>query len=344
MLNYPIQFAAFLWALLSTQPIAPEPLSPLAGDKPLSSIVRAELRPEKYVIPVGGKVNVEFAVINTTDEPVKLSVPGALVGRERTDIGMGLLLEHVFSGPDFRGLEVSSDVAPRMGDRITRKPEFPVPPITVAPFGVAGLRFDVARFYPGLHQAGLYELRWRPYGGAIEAPPVVISVVAYKQVLMETDLGTVAFQLLYDKAPHHVANFLELVERRFYNGKVFHLVVPNQFILGGSPDGYGEGKRPDGATLAPEFNDTPFEIGTVGMALIPGDEGSGSCQFFICLSRQPGWDGRYTAFGQIAGPQSLTILRKMGEVEVDENRRPAKPLLIKNMTAVDAPFMAGTSR
>lgn len=335
-----VQLAVVLSACLAGQTLPTEPVAPITAERPLSTLIRAELRPEKTVYPVGGRVMVEFAICNLTDEPVKLTVPGALAGRERMDLGMGLPLEHVFSAPQFRALEISSDEMPSMGERVTRKPQYPVPEVTLAPFGVVGLRFDVARFYPGLHQAGVYQLRWRPYGGMVEAPPVVISVVPYKQVVMETDLGALTINLLYEKAPMHVGNFLELVERRFYNGKVFHLVLPNQFILGGSPDGYGEGKRPDGMTLPPEFNDTPFEFGTVGMALIPGDPQSGSCQFFICLSRQPGWDGRYTAFGQITGPQSLSTLRRLGEVEIDDNRRPKTPLVIKSMIAVDMPFMA----
>lgn len=327
-----------LSACVVAQPATGEALTPLSPDKPLSTMVRAELRAEKTVVPVGGKVIVEFAVYNLTDEKVTLTVPGALVGKERSDFGMGLPLEHVFSASQFRALEVASEEFPNQGDRIMRKPEFPIPAITLAPFGVAGLRFDVTRFYPGLHQAGIYQLQWKPYGGALVAPPLTITVVPYKQVVMDTEYGTLTLQLLYEKAPHHVANFLELVQRRFYNGKVFHLVMPSQFLLGGSPDGFGEGKRPDGLTLEPEFNDTAFEIGTVGMALIPGDPSSGSCQFFICLSRQPGWDGRYTAFAQITGPQSLATLRRMGEVETDADRRPVKPLLIKSMSAIDAPL------
>ncbi len=335
-----VQLTAVLSLCIAGQALPTDPIAPISPERPLATLIRAELRPEKTVVPVGGRVFVEFAICNLTDEPVKLTVPGALVGRERTDIGAGLPLEHVFSAPQFRALEIASEESPGMGERVTRKPQYPVPEVTLAPFGVIGLRFDVARFYPGLHQAGVYQLRWRPYGGLVEAAPIVITVMPYKQVTLDTELGALTIHLLYDKAPRHVANFLELVERRFYQGKVFHLVLPNQFILGGSPDGYGEGKRPDGMTLQPEFNDTPFEFGTVGMALIPGDDHSGSCQFFICLSRQPGWDGRYTAFGQITGPQSLATLRRLGEVEIDENRRPRIPLAIKSMTAVDMPFMA----
>jgi cyclophilin family peptidyl-prolyl cis-trans isomerase len=300
--------------------------------------VRAELRAPRTVVPVGSPVIVEFSLQNVTDEPVKLMVPGALVGKERIDMGMGLPLEHVYSGAGFHGLDVVSETNPMLGDRSARKPEYPVPPVTLAPFATIGLRFDVARFYPAMHQAGTFQLTWRPYGGALTTNTLTIQVVQYKQVIIETELGSMTMQLFYDKAPRHVANFLELIDKRFYNGKTFHLVVPNQFILGGCPVGDGTGKRADGVTLSPEFNDTPFELGTVAMALVEGDPNSGSAQFFICLSRTPAWDGRYTAFGQVIGASSVVTLRKIGQVELDETRRPRRPVIIRSVTAVDMAF------
>lgn len=340
LFNLMLAVSATCWA--QTPP--PEETAVATVDKPLATMVRAVLRADRATIPVGSEVFVEFAIENMTDEPVKLVVPGALEGRARPEWGMGLPLEHVFSATDFKGLEVASEDFPNLGDRITRKPDFPVAPVTLAPFATVGLRFDVSRFYPGLHQAGVYQLRWRPYGGAIEASPLMLTVVQYKQVVMDTEHGALTLQLLYDKAPRHVANFLDLVERRFFHNKTFHTVYDHQFILGGCPNGDGTGKRPDGATIPPEFNDTPFELGTIGMALIAGDPNSGSSQFFICLSRQPAWDGRYTAFAQITGPQSLATLRKLGEVPTDENRRPLKPLVIKSITAADvgAPLRQGS--
>lgn len=323
---------------------ADDGLPVVSTEKPLSSEIRVELRTSRTTLPVGSQVIVEFVVQNLTDELVTLAVPGAPKGKDRPLPGMGLPLEHVFSAPDFRGLEIAAEMRPQMGDRITRKPEYPVPSITIAPFGSVGLRFDVARFYPGLHQGGVYRLTWRPYGGAVQADPLVISVVQYKQVVLETEHGVLTMRLLYDKAPRHVANFLDLVEKRFYNGKVFHTVHANQFLLGGCPAGSGTGKRPDGLCIDPEFNDTPFDVGTVGMALVEEDVGSASSQFFICLSRQPAWDGRYTAFAVVEGPQSLEVLRKLGSVAVDDRHKPVQSLLIRNMTAVDVPYVARETR
>lgn len=308
-------------------------------EEPISNAIRVLLRSDRTIIPVGSPVFVEFVIQNKTGSPVTLSVPGALKGKETSEHGMGLPLEHVFSGQNFRGLEIAAESNPDMGGRVTRKPQYPVPVITLAPYGTVGLRFDVARFYPGLHQSGKYELRWKPYAGAVETATLQIEVVAYKQALIETNYGSMVMSLLYDKAPKHVENFIQLAQDRFYNAKTFHLVYQNQFILGGCPNGDGTGKRPDGRTLTPEFNDTPFDLGTVGMALIQGDANSGSCQFFICLGRQPKWDGNYTAFGRIQGPESLETLRRLGETPTDEMRHPKEPLKIKSITISDVPFV-----
>jgi cyclophilin family peptidyl-prolyl cis-trans isomerase len=334
----------FCWTILLTALQVPPdtaPAAPVAGPV-LANSVRAELRLEKATVPVGNPVVAEFVIQNLTGEPVPLTVPGAAKSKEKPSSGMGLPLEHVFSGVSFRGLEIVAEENPRMGDRVMRKPQNPVPSVTVAPYGTIGLRFDIARFYPGLHQAGLYELSWNPYGGAVAAKPVMLEVVSYKQAVIETDYGAMTVQFLYDKAPRHVANFIELADQRYYNGKHFAIVYPGQFILGGCPGGDLGAKRPDGQSLESEFNDVAFETGVVGMALIEGDENSGSSQFFICLSDQPGWNGQYTAFGRIQGPRSLATLLKLGAVAVDENHQPLKPLKIKSITISPAIFTPRT--
>jgi hypothetical protein len=143
----------------SSQPADEPPLLPaITPETILPNAIRVELRTPRLMVPVGSPVFVEFTVINITDVPVRLTVPGALTGRERYDGGIGLPLEHVFSSVQFRGLDVVSETNPMMGERVTRRPEYPIPAITVAPFGTIGLRFDAARFYPGLHQAGVYQL------------------------------------------------------------------------------------------------------------------------------------------------------------------------------------------
>lgn len=326
-------FALMCLGIVAPQVVAQDSGSPEA-EEPLSSRVRAVLRADSTTIPAGGPVVIEFVLQNLSSEPVELKVPGALASKEPSDYGMGLPLEHVFSGPRFRALEVESEMSPQMGDRVVRKPQYPVPMVRLAPYGTIGLRFDVTRFYPAMHQAGTYVLNWRPYGGELESGKLTIDVISYREAVIDTDMGRMRMQLLYDKAPNHVENFVELVDARFYNNRLIHTVVPGNFLLTGCPNDNGTGKRKDGKTLTPEFNDTPFEKGTVAMALIDGNPESASSQFFILDKAIPQWTGQYTAFGRIVGPESLAVLDRITSVSVDENQRPRQPIRVRSITMV----------
>lgn len=335
------------WALvLSTWAIAQAPGGAADGNAKLDTLanqISVELRVPRTVIPVAGQVMVEFVILNRTAEPVTLKVPNAKTAKMGTG-EMGLPLEHVYSGTNFRALEIATDGNPKLGDRSVRNPEYPVPAVTLAAFGTVGLRFDVSRFYPVLNQAGTYVLRWNPYGGAVRSKPVTIRVVPFKQAIIDTNYGPLSMRLLYDKAPRHVENFIDLINQRFYNGLTFHRILPGAFLQGGCPDGTGLGKRPDGVTIAPEFNNTQFVAGTVAMALVESDEGrdetSASSQFFISLGRQPAWDGRYTAFAVIEGPESLAVLKRLAEVATDDTFSPVEPLKIRSISLLDLPYSA----
>jgi len=301
----------------------------------IPSSVEAELRLDRTTLPVGSAVMGEFILRNKTLEPVTLQVPGTDVSRDEF-LGMGLPLEHVFSGERFRALHIAAEGNSTLGDRKMEKPEYPVPLLTIAPMGSVGLRVDLARLYPVLHQPGKYELNWAPYAGAISSPPVMLNVITYKMVALDTTHGRLLLRLLYDEAPNTVENFLDLVRARFYDGKTFHRVEREFAISGGCPLGNGTGRRPDGRTIPPEFNKTPFTLGTVGMSLAPNDPNSASCQFFITLGRAEMLDGKYTAFAQIEGPESLDTLRRIAGVELDSKKRPVQPIRIKTATILDA--------
>lgn len=112
---------------------------------------------------------------------------------------------------------------------------------------------------------------------------------------IETERGTILIELLYDQAPKTVINFVSLVEKGFYNDRIFHRVIPNFVIQDGCPRGDGWGGP--GYTIRCEYNRVPFATGTVGMALSGKD--TGGSQFFITLSPQPHLDARYTVFGKV---------------------------------------------
>ncbi|MFO0974472.1 MAG: peptidylprolyl isomerase [Phycisphaerae bacterium] len=323
---------------VTSQPVTSAPVREAAPLAVLPTLVECELRLDRTTLSVGSPVMGEFILRNRTLDPVTLQVPATDVAHGDFPF-VGLPLEHVFSGDRFRCLRIVAEGNNSLGDRVVNRPDYPVPMLTLAPLASVGLRFDLTRFYPVLHQQGRYEITWMPYGGALSAAPVVLEVVTQKMVVMETSQGRLTFRLLYDKAPKTIANFLELVRARFYDGKTFHRVEPNFAISGGCPLGNGTGRRPDGRTIAGELNDTPFTLGTVGMSLIKDDPNSGSCQFFVALARHEFLDGHYTAFAQIEGPESLDTLRKMSDVQLDTQGRPVQPLTIKSAAILDAPVL-----
>jgi cyclophilin family peptidyl-prolyl cis-trans isomerase len=114
-------------------------------------------------------------------------------------------------------------------------------------------------------------------------------------VTIETDRGVFTVQLLATEAPITVAAFLDLVERRFFDGGRWHRVVPNFVIQDGDPRGDGWGGP--GYALRDEINPVRYETGTMGMALSGPD--TGGSQFFITHSMQPHLDGTYTVFGRV---------------------------------------------
>ncbi len=120
----------------------------------------------------------------------------------------------------------------------------------------------------------------------------------YPHVFIDTDQrGVLEIELLGPDAPLTVANFLRLVDRRFFDGNRWHRVVPNFVIQDGDPRGDGWG-GPGGA-IRDEINRHRYDARTLGMALSGPD--TGSSQWFLTLSPQPHLDGTYTVFGRAVG-------------------------------------------
>jgi len=110
-------------------------------------------------------------------------------------------------------------------------------------------------------------------------------------------------------APITVNAFLQLVDRRFFDGQVFHRVVPNFVAQTGDPRGDGWGGP--GYALRDEINRHRYERGTVGVALSGPD--TGGSQFFITVSPQPHLDGTYTAIGRVIAGMDVVDLITRGD-------------------------------
>ncbi len=121
--------------------------------------------------------------------------------------------------------------------------------------------------------------------------------------------GRVVIELRPDLAPRHVTRIKQLVRSRFYDGLVFHSVVPGLVAQSGDPTGTGRGGS--GQLLAAEFSSESFGRGSVGMKHEPGRPDSADSQFFICLEATPQFDSHYTFLGQIVqGMQFIDQLRR----------------------------------
>ena len=124
-------------------------------------------------------------------------------------------------------------------------------------------------------------------------------------IFLETDRGILEIELLPSEAPVTVAAFIDLVERRFFDGTRWHRVVPNFVVQDGDPRGDGWGGP--GFVLRDEINPLRYQVGTVGMALSGPD--TGGSQYFITHSAQPHLDGTYTIFGRVvAGIPTLDAI------------------------------------
>lgn len=122
--------------------------------------------------------------------------------------------------------------------------------------------------------------------------------MAYPTATITTEHGDITVELWDDVAPNHVANFLKLAESGFYDGLIFHRIIPGFVIQGGCPDGNGMGGP--GYTVDAEFNDREHHKGVLSMAR-SNDPNSAGSQFFVCLGRDhcQHLDNQYTAFGKV---------------------------------------------
>jgi len=123
------------------------------------------------------------------------------------------------------------------------------------------------------------------------------------KAVIETKFGNMEIRFFPDVAPKHVNNFIELAKKGFYDGTIFHRVIPGFMIQGGdpnskSPDKSQHGMGGPGYMVKAEFNEKLHKRGTLSMARSGQPDSAGS-QFFICVADAPFLDRQYTVFGEV---------------------------------------------
>ena len=143
---------------------------------------------------------------------------------------------------------------------------------------------------------------------------------------MNTSLGAISFELFDEDAPETVANFRKLAGDGFYDGVIFHRVIPDFMIQGGDPDGTGTGGP--GYTFKDEFNSHKVVRGALAMANAgPNTNGS---QFFIVTTQAAPWlDGKHTVFGQVT--DGMDTVDAIEGVETGAGDRPVEPPVITSI-------------
>ena len=149
--------------------------------------------------------------------------------------------------------------------------------------------------------------------------------------ILHTNHGDITVELFDDDAPKTVANFTKLAGDGFYDGVIFHRVIPDFMIQGGDPQGTGTGGP--GYTFEDEINDHKVERGALAMANAgPNTNGS---QFFIVTTEATPWlDGKHTVFGRVT--DGMEVADAISAVPTDSQDKPREAVVIERVELPEA--------
>lgn len=159
-----------------------------------------------------------------------------------------------------------------------------------------------------------------------ELPPPADTSKKYTAIF-DTTAGEIRCELFAADSPQTVGNFVGLAEQGYYDGLIFHRIIPDFMIQGGCPNGVGTGGP--GYNFKDEINDHPLVKGSLAMANAgPNTNGS---QFFIVTAAATPWlDGNHTNFGQVVGGQD--VVDALGALPTGSNDRPVDEQRINSIT------------
>ena len=151
-------------------------------------------------------------------------------------------------------------------------------------------------------------------------------------VTMDTTLGEVTLELYEDAAPNTVANFIELAEKKFYDGKIFHRIIKDFMIQGGCPQGTGTGGP--GYRFDDEFKGNPHSVDRYTICMANAGPKTNGSQFFI-VTKSDGcaWlTGKHTVFGKVT--KGHDVVDKLGTCKTRPGDRPDPEMQIKAVKVV----------
>ena len=148
-----------------------------------------------------------------------------------------------------------------------------------------------------------------------------------RKIRFTTNKGEFIVEMFEDKAPKTTKNFIELTEKGFYNGVVFHRVIDGFMIQGGDPTGTGMGGP--GYKIDDEFGEGLQHDDEGVLSMANAGPNTGGSQFFITLRACPWLDGKHAVFGKVI--KGMNVVYKIGKVQTDGNDKPLEPVTIKTI-------------
>jgi peptidyl-prolyl cis-trans isomerase A (cyclophilin A) len=152
--------------------------------------------------------------------------------------------------------------------------------------------------------------------------------MANRIATFDTTAGSFKVELFEDKAPITTKNFIDLVQKGFYNGTIFHRVIDGFMIQGGDPQGTGRGGP--GYTIKDEFHKDLRHTGPGILSMANAGPNTGGSQFFVTLAATPWLDNKHAVFGKVT--EGLDIVQKIGSTKTGAGDRPVQEQKINSIS------------
>jgi peptidyl-prolyl cis-trans isomerase A (cyclophilin A) len=152
--------------------------------------------------------------------------------------------------------------------------------------------------------------------------------MANRVAQFKTTLGSFSIELFEDLAPKTTKNFIDLAEKGFYDGVIFHRVIKDFMIQGGDPTGTGRGGP--GYSIPDEFHKELKHSGPGVLSMANAGPNTGGSQFFVTLEATPWLDGKHAVFGQVT--EGMDVVESIGSTPTARGDRPVEDVVMESVT------------
>ena len=155
--------------------------------------------------------------------------------------------------------------------------------------------------------------------------------MANRAAQVKTNLGSFTIELFEDQAPKTTKNFIDLAEKGFYDGVIFHRVIKDFMIQGGDPDGTGRGGP--GYKIPDEFHPDLKHHGPGILSMANAGPNTGGSQFFITLEATTWLDGKHAVFGEVT--EGMDVIQTIGSTPTARGDRPLEDVVMESVTITE---------